>query len=107
MRLHPEDEYTSEDLYGEDFYHNPDDNIEKEKEKFDIKDVGRGAKIMQGHGNVGKFFFIAVIAIFILILLKAFNVIPNWAYIVILVVFTAIVLYYFYKSHENDEDTLD
>lgn len=105
MKLRPEDEYTSEDLYGEDFYHNVEEDTKKEK--FNIKDVGKGFKIIKDQGSVGTFFFVAIIAIFILILLKAFNVIPTWAYILALIVFAVIVFYYFYKSHENDEENLN
>ena len=104
-------DYTVEDLYNEEPFDDPQFNdpeyYEESVPKVHLKDIGEGFNILKKHGKIGKYFLVAIIAIFALILLNAFDIIPMWLYTVLLVVFAGIVFYVFYKSHENDEETLD
>lgn len=98
--------YTDKDLYEENIIDEPK-FLDQQKQSFNIKDIGKGFNILKNNGKTGKYFLIAVIAIFALIILNAFHIIPMWLYSIFLVGFAIVVVYVFFKLHENDEETLD
>ena len=65
------------------------------------------AKILLNSGRMGLIFIGVVVGFFVLSLLLTFFHFPTWFYVVIGVVSAPLLLFYYLKIHENDEDKLD
>ena len=65
------------------------------------------AKILLNSGKMGLIFIGVVVSFFVLALFLTFVHMPTWVYIVIGVIAAPLLLFYYLKIHENDEDKLD
>lgn len=84
-----------------------DDVVETTKTSPEQKVTISDAKILLNSGKMGLIFIGVVVSFFVLALFLTFVHMPTWFYIVIGVIATPLLLFYYLKIHENDEDKLD
>ena len=84
-----------------------DDVVETTKTSPEQKVTISDAKILLNSGKMGLIFIGVVVSFFVLALLLTFVHMPTWFYIVIGVIAAPLLLFYYLKIHENDEDKLD
>ncbi len=84
-----------------------DDVVEITKTSPEQKVTISDAKILLNSGKMGLIFIGVVVSFFVLTLFLTFIHLPTWVYIVIGVIAAPLLLFYYLKIHENDEDKLD
>lgn len=84
-----------------------DDVVETTKTSPEQKVTISDAKILLNSGKMGLIFIGVVVSFFVLALFLTFVHMPTWVYIVIGVIAAPLLLFYYLKIHENDEDKLD
>lgn len=84
-----------------------DDVVETTKTSPEQKVTISDAKILLNSGKMGLIFIGVVVSFFVLALFLTFIHMPTWFYIVIGVIAAPLLLFYYLKIHENDEDKLD
>ena len=84
-----------------------DDVVEITKTSPEQKVTISDAKILLNSGKMGLIFIGVVVSFFVLTLFLTFIQLPTWVYIVIGVIAAPLLLFYYLKIHENDEDKLD
>lgn len=84
-----------------------DDVVETTKTSPEQKVTVSDAKILLNSGKMGLIFIGVVVSFFVLALFLTFVHMPTWVYIVIGVIAAPLLLFYYLKIHENDEDKLD
>jgi hypothetical protein len=84
-----------------------DDVVETTKTSPEQKVTISDAKILLNSGKMGLIFIGVVVSFFVLALFLTFVHMPTWFYIVIGVIAAPLLLFYYLKIHENDEDKLD
>ena len=84
-----------------------DDVVEITKTSPEQKVTLSDAKILLNSGKMGLIFIGVVVSFFVLTLFLTFIHLPTWVYIVIGVIAAPLLLFYYLKIHENDEDKLD
>lgn len=84
-----------------------DDVVETTKTSPEQKVTISDAKILLNSGKMGLIFIGVVVSFFVLALFLTFVHMPTWVYIVIGVLAAPLLLFYYLKIHENDEDKLD
>ena len=84
-----------------------DDVVETTKTSPEQKVTISDAKILLNSGKMGLIFIGVVVSFFVLALFLTFVHMPTWFYIVIGVIVAPLLLFYYLKIHENDEDKLD
>ena len=84
-----------------------DDVVEITKTSPEQKVTISDAKILLNSGKMGLIFIGVVVSFFVLALFLTFVHMPTWVYIVIGVIAAPLLLFYYLKIHENDEDKLD
>lgn len=84
-----------------------DDVVEITKTSPEQKVTISDAKILLNSGKMGLIFIGVVVSFFVLALFLTFVHMPTWFYIVIGVIAAPLLLFYYLKIHENDEDKLD
>ena len=84
-----------------------DDVVEITKTSPEQKVTISDAKILLNSGKMGLIFIGVVVSFFVLTLFLTFIHLPTWVYMVIGVIAAPLLLFYYLKIHENDEDKLD
>ncbi len=84
-----------------------DDVVETTKTSPEQKVTISDAKILLNSGKMGLIFIGVVVSFFVLSIFLTFVHMPTWFYIVIGVIAAPLLLFYYLKIHENDEDKLD
>lgn len=84
-----------------------DDVVEITKTSPEQKVTISDAKILLNSGKMGLIFIGVAVSFFVLTLFLTFIHLPTWVYIVIGVIAAPLLLFYYLKIHENDEDKLD
>lgn len=84
-----------------------DDVVETTKTSPEQKVTLSDAKILLNSGKMGLIFIGVVVSFFVLSIFLTFVHMPTWFYIVIGVIAAPLLLFYYFKIHENDEDKLD
>lgn len=84
-----------------------DDVVETTKTSPEQKVTLSDAKILLNSGKMGLIFIGVVVSFFVLSIFLTFVHMPTWFYIVIGVIAAPLLLFYYLKIHENDEDKLD
>lgn len=84
-----------------------DDVVETTKTSPEQKVTISDAKILLNSGKMGLIFIGVVVSFFVLSVFLTFVHMPTWFYIVIGVIAAPLLLFYYLKIHENDEDKLD
>lgn len=84
-----------------------DDVVETTKTSQEQKVTISDAKILLNSGKMGLIFIGVVVSFFVLSIFLTFVHMPTWFYIVIGVIAAPLLLFYYLKIHENDEDKLD
>lgn len=84
-----------------------DDVVEITKTSPEQKVTISDAKILLNSGKMGLIFIGVVVSFFVFTLFLTFIHLPTWVYIVIGVIAAPLLLFYYLKIHENDEDKLD
>lgn len=84
-----------------------DDVVETTKTSPEQKVTISDAKILLNSGKMGLIFIGVVVSFFVLSIFLTFVHMPTWFYIVIGAIAAPLLLFYYLKIHENDEDKLD